>query len=210
MSAHGLPVRSSAVVAFVVATALAVSACGGGADHTLRGVVRTPPPQVDSITLPEVTTTDAGTPFRFAAPVRGLLLVYFGFTTCPDLCPTTMGDIRSVLARLGASRRRVEVAFVTVDPQRDTPAMLRSFLDHFVAGAHAIRTTDADALRRAEAAFRVTSRRTTATYFEHSASVMVVNDSGTIVDEFPYGLSHDQMQHDLVELLRRIDDERAS
>jgi len=58
-------------------------------------------------------------------------LVFFGFTHCPDVCPTTLQQISDVLAALGPKADRLKVAFVTVDPERDTPEALKSYLSSF-------------------------------------------------------------------------------
>jgi protein SCO1 len=104
----------------------------GGTDHArppLHGLVPTPLPVKPDFTL----TTTGGRPFRFTAGTRGkLAYLYFGYTHCPDTCPTTMSDIAAALQRVPAAvRRRVEVVFVTVDPRRDTKRVLRAWLNHF-------------------------------------------------------------------------------
>lgn len=58
-------------------------------------------------------------------------LVFFGFTHCPDICPTTLQQISDVLTALGDRARTMKVAFITVDPQRDTPASLKTYLESF-------------------------------------------------------------------------------
>ncbi len=64
--------------------------------------------------------------------IRGsVVLLYFGYTTCPDVCPTTLANVAAVLDRLGALAARVRVLFVTVGPARDTPEALRAFTAPF-------------------------------------------------------------------------------
>lgn len=60
-----------------------------------------------------------------------LLLVYFGYTFCPDACPTTMAELKKVPPALGRSADDVQVVMISVDPQRDTPEVLREYLAHF-------------------------------------------------------------------------------
>lgn len=59
------------------------------------------------------------------------LLIYFGYTYCPDVCPTTLNTIAEALARLGAAAARVTPVFITVDPQRDTPAVVAAYVGAF-------------------------------------------------------------------------------
>ena len=95
----------------------------------LHGLVPQPLPRKPNFVL----TDTAGRPFHFAAATRGkLTYLYFGYSHCPDICPTTMGDLAAALREQPLSiRRRVEVVFVTVDPRRDTGSVLRAWLDHF-------------------------------------------------------------------------------
>jgi protein SCO1/2 len=95
----------------------------------LRGLVPTPLPRTPDFTL----TDTSGRPFNFPARTRGkLAYLYFGYTHCPDVCPTTIGDLAAALRLVKPSvRRRVEVVFVTVDPSRDTARVLRAWLDHY-------------------------------------------------------------------------------
>ena len=81
---------------------------------------------------PDLTLTDtAGRPFSFRDRPEGeVTVVFFGYTHCPDVCPTTMADLAAARRQLPeAVRDRVVVAFVTEDPERDTPAVLRDWLD---------------------------------------------------------------------------------
>ena len=95
----------------------------------LRGLLPSPLP-----TKPDFTLTDtAGRPFDFAARTRGkLTYLYFGYTHCPDACPTTIGDLAAALRSVSPIvRSRVEVVFVTVDPTRDTGPILRAWLNNY-------------------------------------------------------------------------------
>ncbi len=80
------------------------------------------------------------------------MLIYFGYSYCPDVCPTTLAMIGEALAKLGAKQDRIVPIFITVDPQRDTPAQLKTYLKAFGA-----------ALRRADPATPRRSRKWRAT-----------------------------------------------
>jgi protein SCO1/2 len=106
----------------------AATSSGPSGPH-LHGLVPTPLPN-----LPRFTLTDtAGHPFSFAARARGkLTYLYFGYTHCPDVCPLTMGDLAAALRDVTpAVRRKVQVVFVSVDPRRDTPRVLRAWLNTY-------------------------------------------------------------------------------
>jgi len=74
-----------------------------------------------------------GTPFAFAEATEGYVtLLFFGYTSCPDVCPLHMANIGAVLKKLSPTvARRIKVVFVTTDPDRDTPEHLRAWLDNF-------------------------------------------------------------------------------
>ena len=163
------------------AAAIAIVACGGG-ERDLVGVTRDPEPQVDAVALPDVA--DGGAPFEFRAPADGLLIVYFGYTNCPDVCPTTMADLKVALDDIGTAADRVEVAMVTVDPERDTP-VLADYIQGFFPGAHAIATDDPAALQSVTGQFGVVSFVTTAPDGDievaHSSNLFAVDDAGRLV-----------------------------
>jgi protein SCO1/2 len=129
--------RRLAAVAAVVALTLPIAACGGssgGTDPTtatpfFHGAV----PDVHS-PRPSFRLVDtSGKPYDFAARTRGrATMLYFGYTHCPDECPTSMADLASALRRVDASlARQVTVVFVTTDPWRDKRPVLRRWLDRF-------------------------------------------------------------------------------
>ena len=89
-----------------------------------------------SVRKPDLTLTDtAGQPYNLAAATSGkVTLVYFGYTHCPDVCPINMALSAEALQRMSSSQRSaVTVVFVTTDPARDTPSVMRAWLDHFNA-----------------------------------------------------------------------------
>jgi protein SCO1/2 len=82
----------------------------------------------------ELVATD-GRPFRLSDVHDRVVLLFFGYTSCPDVCPTTLGAIARAKRELGAGGERILPVFVTVDPERDTPAELARYLAHFEIGA---------------------------------------------------------------------------
>lgn len=190
----------------LVLLALAVCACA--ATPQLAGAVRNPPLQVGDVRLPDVAA--GGEPVTLTARSGELTLVYFGYTSCPDICPTTLSDISVALAGLPDElASRVTVALVTVDPARDTDARLAEYLGFFFDRAMALRTTDAGVLNAAAAAFgvRYEVEEHAAGDLEydvaHTAITYVVADTGAVLVEWPFGFEADAMTSDLRILLER-------
>lgn len=192
----------------MTAAVLLLPACSDEPAASLVGVGRTPPLEVGSVSLPEVTNSDTGEPFPFAAADGELLVVYFGFTSCPDLCPTTLADLRAARRRIGTDADVVDLAFVTVDPNRDTTEILRRYVGSFADRFHILRTTDTEALEAAEDAFLASSSITTLPDGEisvsHTAATYVVDSSGTVLVEWPFGIGVSGMENDLRLLIEQL------
>jgi protein SCO1/2 len=198
-------------LAAVVIAAILAGCSGTG---SLQGVVRSDPLQVGHITLPDVTDptrlaggiVEDGLLGMRARPDR-LLVVYFGFLSCPDVCPTTLADLRSALDRLDEDRRgRVDLVYVTVDPDRDGPEELATYLSHFAPRHHAVRDTG-PALQEAMDAFLASARIGVAPdgtiEVAHTAVLYAVDATGHVVVEWPFGMSAAALADDLSILLRR-------
>jgi protein SCO1/2 len=131
------PLLLTTVVALIM---LVLSGCGTSEQPAGNGFPRagdndgfagTP---VDAFSLPAVTLTDtSGRPFDLRADTNApVTLVFFGYTHCPDQCPLTTATITTALRQLEpAAREQVEVLFITADPERDTPPVMRRWLDRF-------------------------------------------------------------------------------
>lgn len=160
---------------------------------------------VASVSLPEVRAGSPDRPFFFRAPRGSLLYVYFGYASCPDVCPATLSDLRKALKLLGPDSNRVEVALVTVDSERDTGDLLLRYLDSFVRGGHALRPETQEQLGRAETAFGATSRvgRGTGGKIEvsHTAVSYLVDEAGQILVEWDFGAKPADIASDLRALL---------
>ncbi len=187
--------------------ALALQGCGDSDQPTgLKGFQPETATDVGGIALPAHTASGSGGDLPMKAGPGDLLLVYFGYTSCPDVCPTTLGDIKAAVRTLPAKdRRRVEVAMVTVDPARDTLAVLGGYLGHFTSRWRAYRTTDPAALRAAEDAFGATSSVTTtkrgAVEVTHSAFTYALDDKGHQLVTWPFGMRSKDIAADLRTLL---------
>jgi protein SCO1/2 len=120
---------------------------------------------------------------RHLADFRGkAVVVFFGFTHCPDVCPTTLADMAGVMKSLGADADRVQMVFITVDPERDTPEVLAQYVHAFDARFIALRG-DLPATQRVAKDFKIyfEKRKEGDSYsVDHSAQSYVFDPQGRL------------------------------
>ncbi len=161
----------------VAATLLLLSACHknlSDQDVSIQGLV---PPL--AISMQDVTTRKPVTAADFQGKVT---LLYFGYSNCPDVSPFTLGNIDKIIKQLGPLASDVTVLFVTVDPDRDTPATLAQYAALFGPDVQGLRGTPDELYslsRRYRVVFSVTKPTATTAYqVTHSAAVYVFNAKG--------------------------------
>ncbi|WP_045303552.1 SCO family protein [Saccharothrix sp. ST-888] len=140
-SSRGTTRRAFGAAALGLAATLALTACGSGGgstDGAAKVVKETSNSPYQGTVLakqfekPELVLDDtSGQPFDLRKQTAGhSTLLFFGYTSCPDVCPTTMGDIGVAMAALSPEeQKKIDVVFVSTDPERDTPKVLRTWLD---------------------------------------------------------------------------------
>jgi protein SCO1/2 len=194
--------RLAASLAASVTVAMTLAACGG--ERELAGLTRDPEPHVDVAAVPDASRD--GEPFRFVAPEGGLLVTFFGYTNCPDVCPTTLAELRRGLDDLDADDAdRVAAVMVSIDPGRDRD-VLPDYIASFVPDAHAVALDDDALLQRIALAFgvsyQVTTRPNGDVDVSHSdTGLFAVDDTGTLVLTWPYPTDSDDIAGDLEQLL---------
>ncbi|MEM9042707.1 MAG: SCO family protein [Actinomycetota bacterium] len=188
-----------------VASVLVVAACGSddGATAELSGVVRDPAPVVDGTTLPSLS--DPGNEVTFRADDGGIKVVYFGFTNCPDVCPTTLADFSVALRRMDPSLAAdVDLVMATVDPDRDLDVLDR-YITSFVSDAQAAGTTDEqlllDAAEPFGASWEVRRLDDGRIEVDHTPFLYAVDDAGQLLLTWQFGATAEDMAGDLEILL---------
>jgi protein SCO1/2 len=193
-------VKRFGTAALLALTLLALAACGS---YEYKGATIDPPKPIADFTLP---ATD-GTQFRLSEHQDGLLLVYFGYTYCPDVCPATMYQIERAMQELGDQADAVQVVMITVDPERDTVEQLGSYVTNFDERFLGLRTTDLETLDAILADFgayyTIEEPEDDGSDYSvtHSATVYVLEGSG-MVEIFSYGTTGEDMAGDLKHLLK--------
>ena len=143
---------------------------------------------------------------RTLADFRGKVVVlFFGYTHCPDVCPTTMAELAQAVKTLGPDAKRVQVLFVTVDPERDTRELLAQYVPAFDPSFLGLRG-DAEGTSRVTKEFKVLAQKntgsSTANYsVDHSAGTFIFDPQGHLRDYVSYGQGHDVLAHDIRALL---------
>jgi protein SCO1 len=194
---------------------LATLACllmsGGCARPAANAALKGHPPavarRVGGCSVREARPGGADTTFTFRAAPGRMLVVFFGFTHCPDVCPTTLSDLRRAARKLGRDGGRLEVAFVSVDLERDTPAVLEPYLHAYFADGHALAPRSQEELLAAQVAFGATSSVSRGADGDlnvaHTAASYVVDEQGHVLLEWDFGIGAKDMASDLHTLLSR-------
>lgn len=186
-----------------------LTGCGGDDSVTLNGMTRVPPANTDSLTLPDESPGADGNEIAVKGPDQGLMLLYFGYTSCPDVCPTSMADLRLALSELDPQQRgKIRVAMVTVDPKRDTGPVLNEYLGYFFEAGefHSLRSEQPEALARVEAALGASHRLgkpdSKGDYeVDHTAQIFAIDDRGEVEVEWAFGTEPELIADDLKILL---------
>jgi protein SCO1/2 len=190
---------SGLALVFVVVAALAGTACrnenpGAAARTEAR------PAFGGDFTL----TNQDGQPFRLQ-DVRGRpVLLFFGYTSCPDMCPVTMSRITGALSRVGKDASGVVTLFVSVDPRRDTPAVLKEYVGSFSTPLVGLTGSEED-LRRVAAAYHASfafvSSGTPNYLINHTSAIFLIDRQGRLRQYFKFDESPDTLAAALRALL---------
>ena len=171
--------RRLALLAFLLAPLLAMHGCGSSGPSFLNADV------TGADYGKELSLTDHTGKPRTLADFRGrVVVVFFGYTRCPDVCPTTLSEMKLVLDKLGEDRNRVQVLFVTVDPERDTPELLAGYVPAFDPGFLGL-YGDAAATAKAAKEFKVFYQKVPGSSpdnytMDHTAASYIIDTQGRL------------------------------
>jgi len=150
--------------------------------------------------------TDHNGKRRSLADFHGKVVVlFFGYTHCPDVCPTTLGELGITLKRLGPDAGKVQVLFVTVDPTRDTPALLAQYVPSFNPTFLGLTGTEEEVAQAAKS-FKVFYKKQESSSkggysMDHSANTFVIDQQGRLRLLFGFGSGAAPLVHDIQALL---------
>lgn len=144
---------------------------------------------------------------RTLADFRGkAVVIFFGFTQCPDVCPTTLSDMRQVMQKLGADAEKLQVLFVTVDPKRDSQEILAQYVPSFNPTFLGLRGDDAatdKVARDFKIVHQIVEGKTPESYtVNHTAASLVFDTQGRLRLFINYGMEVDKITADIKLLLK--------
>ena len=139
-----------------------------------------------------VLTSHRNKPYALHEASGKVVVLFFGFTHCPDVCPTTLSVIQTVLEQLGNDAKHVQPLFVSVDPQRDTPAVLQNYLKYFSSSfiglTGPIEEID-DVVKQFKGFYSYTGDASTGTYsVDHTSNIYLIDPKGVVTTIIPYGI----------------------
>jgi protein SCO1/2 len=170
--------------------------------HEFNGLVMQSPEPMNNFTL----LSHTGESFNLRDTRGKTVLVYFGYTFCPDVCPATLVEVAKAKQLLGRQGDDLEVLMVTLDPERDTPEKLAEYLAYFDQSFIGLTGSEAELLQ-VTTPFGVYFQKREGTaasgyLVDHTASVMVLDDEGYLRLVFPFGVTGEEMADDLAYVMR--------
>ncbi len=170
-------------------------------EYRYQGVLIDPPAPAADFTL----TDQHGQPFRLSDQRSKVVLIFFGYTNCPDVCPITLSEYKKIKAQLGKLADQVTFIYITVDPERDTVERMNAYLSNFDPAFTGL-TSDRATLEPVWAAYGVYQQRqdagSAAGYLvDHSARMYVIDPGGRWRLNYPFGMEPEKITQDLRHLI---------
>ncbi len=173
--------------------------------YVFHGTVIDPPLSVTDFTLQTANSES----FHLSDAKGKIVLLFFGYTSCPDVCPTTLATFKQVHERLGDDAQKVRFVMITADPDRDTPEKVAAYVAQFnsefigLSGSLA----DLESIWKELGVFveKQNSGSAAGYLVSHTASVYVIDQGGNLLMMLPYGTNAIDMADDLTQLLKQME-----
>lgn len=167
-------------------------------EDTFRGTLYEP-----ALPAPEIALTlDDGSNFRLSEQRGKVALLFFGYTSCPDVCPITLSELRKVDEELGKNANQVQVVFVTVDPERDTPDKIQEYVSIFNPSFVGLSGSmeELEPVWKDYGVYREIEEVSTSAagyLVNHTARVYLIDQDGNLRLSYSFGTPTDDIVHDL-------------
>ncbi|RPI82921.1 MAG: SCO family protein [Chloroflexi bacterium] len=197
------PARYLVFGAVILVGMLAVIyAAAAGRPHSFSGTEYLPLTQ-----SPEIELTDqTGKPFRLSEQAGNVVLIFYGYTNCPDVCPITLGEFKQIKAALGEEADRVRFVFITVDPERDTREVLEKHISRFDPSFFALtgKMSELEPVYKAYGVYheKVDLENGQGYMMNHSGHTYVIDLNGNLRMTYAFGSDTEDMTEDIRQLLR--------
>jgi protein SCO1/2 len=169
--------------------------------HRFGGSLIDPPVAAPKIELLEA----GGGRFRLEDQSGMAVILFFGYTSCPDVCPATLADFRTIKTRLGTWADRVKFVFITVDPERDTPERVRSYLSNFDAEFIGLTGSrgELEPVWKAYGVYQeqIDSGSSAGYLVDHSSRIYAIDPRGNLRVTYLFGTDREAIANDILFLL---------
>ena len=193
-----------ALIIFITLAALAVlyAGCGG---YQFHGALYKPPQPAPGITGLNLD----GSNFNLSQLQGKPVLLFFGYTNCPDVCPTTLAEMRELRQNLGDKADKAAFVYVSVDPERDTVARLKEYIPVFDPAFYGVHVNSIDLLEIkngygvfAEKVYKDPANTAAGYTVDHTARLYLIGPAGRLVTSYPYQTPLTDIQKDVEYLIR--------
>lgn len=170
--------------------------------HTFHGtVIQSPDPSYD------FTLTSANGDVSLSDYRGKIVLVYFGYTFCPDICPATLANVGQSLKELGTKADDIQLIMISLDPERDSPEKLAEYVGHFHPSFVGV-TGSPDELDKVASLYGIFYEKAEGTnnigyLINHTATLLVIDREGYLKLVFPFGVTVPEIVDDLKYMLRQ-------
>ena len=176
---------------------------GSTRPYTYHGSLIDPPVEAPQFELSDVN----GQRFRLSDLTGQVVIIFFGYTSCPDVCPVTLTDFLRIRSKLGDQADKVRFVFVTVDPERDTPERMKKYLTNFDPGIIGL-TGERKELESVWSSYGVYEARvdggSESNYLvDHSSRIYVIDEVGNLMLTYLFGTEYQVITEDVRHLVSK-------
>jgi protein SCO1/2 len=159
----------------------------------------------------ELTRADGGR-LRLSDLKGKIVLLFFGFATCPDVCPVTLSDAKRIIENLGDKSVNLSYLFITVDPERDTPEKLKTYVSNFHENIIGLTGTEEELAAVREDygiyAAKVPLKSGIGYTMDHTARVYLIDNEGRLRLTYAFGTPYEDILQDIKQILKEIDSQK--